>query len=243
MQDTRLANMTPHIIVGFGIMSNWTVHEIKFDTTTQTKFIDWLAKEKIFLESDSLGITKTATVGYLLKLHTQITNRTTLKELLCEELSDICLNPDLAVELDPMMKAKQIEAMSNGNIFIPEPPQFELYNTKISHSRDKDKVETFVFGIKCAVEHTRLLKEFFTQLSNPMEMDTRLGIFLPNGTAHMIGAGAYKKLLCNNNKYLQTITTIPVSNFQHAMLEIPFLCNQNTDINATNFYETILDQP
>jgi len=243
MQDTHPANTTTHIINGCCLTSHWTTCEIKFNTTMQTKFIDWLAKEKIFLESDSLGITKTATVGYLLKLHTHITNCTTLKEMLCVELSDICLNLDLTVELDLMMKAKQIEAMSNDDIFIPEPPQFKIYNTKISHGHDKEKVETFVFGIKCTVKHAQLLKEFFTQLGNPMEMDTRLGVFLPNGMAHVIRADAYKKLLCDNNKYLQTITTIPVGNFQHATLKIPFSCDQNTDIDATNLYETILDQP
>jgi len=239
MQDTRPANNTPHIIVGCRLMSDRTIREIKFDTTTQTKFIDWLAKEKIFLESNALGITKTATVGYLLKLHTRITNRNTLKELLREELSAICIDPDLAVELDPTMKAKQLEAMSNGDMFVPELPQFEVYNTKISHGRDKSKVETFVFGIKCAIENARLLKEFFTRLGNPMELDTRMGVFLPNGTVHVIGVDAYKKLLCDNNEYLQTITTVPVGDFPQEMLEIPF----SEDIDASNLYKTILDQP
>jgi len=87
------------------------------------------------------------------------------------------------------------------------------------------------------------LKEFFTQLGNPMEMDTQFGVFLLTGMTHLIRADAYKKLLCNNNEYLQTITTIPVGNFQHATLEIPFSCNQNTDIDSTNLYKTILDQP
>jgi len=133
--------------------------------------------------------------------------------------------------------------MSNGDMFSLELPQFEIFNTKITHGRNNNKVETFVFGIKCAVEHACLLKEFFTQLRNPMAVDTRIGVFLPNGTAHVIGAEAYKKLLCDNNEYLQTITTILIGDFQHATLNIPFSCDQNTDIDATNMYETILDQP
>jgi len=123
----------PHIIVGCHLMSNCTVQGIKFDTMTQTKFVDWLAKEKIFLESDSLAITKTTTVGYLLKLHTQITNCTTLKELLTAELHDLTLDLDLAVKLDPSLKSKQAEAMSNGDLFIPEPPPFEVFSTCIQH--------------------------------------------------------------------------------------------------------------
>jgi len=57
-QDTRPANSKPHIIIGCQIMSNRPIREIKFDTTMQTKLIDGLKKEHIFLESDSLGITK-----------------------------------------------------------------------------------------------------------------------------------------------------------------------------------------
>jgi len=224
-------------------MSDRTVWEIKFDTMMQTKFVDWLAKEKIFLESDSLGITKTATIGYLLKLHTRITNCTILKELLNDKLHDMTLNPDLAVELDPSLKSKQTEAMSNGDLFIPEQPPFKVFSTCIRHGCDKDKIETFVFGIKCAVNHARLLKEYFTQLSNPMELDTRFGVFLPTGTVHMIGMDAYKKLLCDNNKFLQTITTVPLGDFQHEMLDIPFSCDTNTNIDAKTLYDTMLDQP
>jgi len=242
-QDIHPTNTKPHIIIGCHLMSNQTVHEIKFNTTMQNKFVDWLAKEKIFLESDLLGITKTATIGYLLKLHTQITNCTTLKELLANELQNLNLNPDLVVKLDPTLKPKQVEAMSNGDIFIPEPPPFEVFSTCIHYGRDKDKVETFMFGIKCAVEHARLLKEYCTQFSNPMELDTRFSIFLPTGAVHMIGAEAYRKLLCDNNEFLQTITTVPIGDFQHEMLEIPFSCDTNTDIDAKTLYDTMLDQP
>jgi len=133
MQDICPMNTKPHIIVGCCIMSDRTVREIKFDTTTQNKLIDWLAKEKIFLESNLLGITNTATVGYLLKLHTHITNRTTLKELLTNEFNNITLNPDLAIKLDPSLKTKQVEAMSNGDLFIPKPPPFEIFPTCIRH--------------------------------------------------------------------------------------------------------------
>jgi len=72
----------PHIIVGCHLMSECTVQEIKFDTTKTTKFLDWLQKEKIFIEFDSLGIKKTTTVSYLTKIHPRLTNHTSLKLLL-----------------------------------------------------------------------------------------------------------------------------------------------------------------
>jgi len=132
--------------------------------------------------------------------------------------------------------------MSNGNLFVPKPPPFEIFPMCIRHGQDQDKIETFVFGIKCAVGHARLLKEFCMQLGNPMELDTRLGIFLPTGAVHMIGVEAYKKLLSNNNTFLETITTVPLGDFQHKMLTIPFSGDKNTDIDSTTLYETILDQ-
>jgi len=110
---------------------------MKFDTTKTTKLIDWLAKEKIFLKSDSLGIKKMATIGYLTKLHPHLTSCTHLKPLLSAELSDITIDPELACKLDSSLKSLQIDVMANGDIFIPEVPAFELYKTHLSYGHDK----------------------------------------------------------------------------------------------------------
>jgi len=61
--------------------------------------------------------------------------------------------------------------MSNGDLFIPEPPPFEIYQTEISYGRDKARVKTDVLGIKCSVGQAHLLKEFFSQIANPMAME------------------------------------------------------------------------
>jgi len=50
---------------------------------------------------------------------------------------------------------------------------------------------TDVFGIKCTVDHAQLLKEFFTQLGMPMDIEMCLGVFIPTGTVYLIGAKAY----------------------------------------------------
>jgi len=192
--DTCPMGTKPHIIVGCHLMSECTVQEIKFDTTKTTKFLDWLQKEKIFIEFDSLGIKKTTTVSYLTKIHPRLTNHTSLKLLLLDLLNDVVINLQLACKLDPSLEPKHIKAMLNGDIFIPEPPHFEIYKTRISCSCDKDQVKTDVIGIKCAIDKGRLLNEFFTQSSNPMEL-TRLGMFIPTGAVHMIGTDAYAKLL------------------------------------------------
>ncbi len=114
---------------------------------------------------------------------------------------------------------------------------------KIRHGCNDDCIETDVLGIKCTVEKSQLLKEFFTQISNPMELDTHIRLFLPTGAVHMIGPKAYAKLLRDNSLFLHNITMVPVSDFQHTTLNIPFSNNSMTDINAMTLYEMILDQP
>ncbi len=74
-------------------------------------------------------------------------------------------------------------------------------------------------------------------------METHTGVFVPTGTAHLISTKPYKKLLGDHNIYLQSITTIPLSDFQHETLDIPFSGDPNTDIDKTTLHETILSQP
>jgi len=207
-----------------------------------TKLVDWLKKEKIFLESDALGIKKMATIGYLTKLHPHLTSQTHLKPLLIKELSNITIDPTLACKLDLTQKQKQTEAMSNSDMFIPELPDFELYKAHISYGRDNDCFSTDVIGIKCATEIARLLKEFFSQLCNPMELDTHLGVFIPTGAVHQLGAPTYANLICKNNEFIHSVMMIPVGNFQHATLDIPFSTDNTTDINMTMLEEQILKQ-
>ncbi len=125
MQDSCPTSTKLHIIIGCCLARDCTIWEIKFDTTHTMQFISWLTKEKIYVKSDSLGISKTVTVGYLAKLHPCLTNCLTLKNLLQDELNDISINPNLVVELDPLLKQCQVDAMSNGNVFIPDPPSFK----------------------------------------------------------------------------------------------------------------------
>jgi len=233
----------PQVIVGCYVTSDRTLKEIKFDSTRTITFMDWLKKEKIFIDADSLGVRKTATIGYLFKLHHRLTNRSNLKNILSEELNEVVIDPNLAVELDPSLKDQQTEAMTNGDTFVPEPPPFEIYQTEISYGRDKQRVKTEVLGLKCSIEKARLLKEFFSQIANPMEMEKKIRMFVPTGAVHLIGAEAYTNLLCANNEFLQSITTVPMGDFQHDTLDIPFSTDKDTDINQTNLLKLISDQP
>jgi len=241
--NARTTGSGPQIIVGCHITSERTIRDMKFDTTKTTKLVDWLVTQKIFLESDSLGVKKTATIGYLAKLHPHLTSRMHLKPLLVEELSSIALDPELACELDPLQKPAQLEAMANGDMFIPQVPPFEIYKTHISYGRDKMRVKTDIIGIKCSIDKARLLKEFFAQLGNPMELDTRIGTFVPTGAVHLLGLDTYTNLICDHNSFIHSVATVPVGDFQHATLDIPFSCDANNDIDQTTLNDVILDQP
>ncbi len=202
--DTRANTKQQHIIVGCHLLSKRTIREIKFDKTKKS-FLDWLANERVFLESDSLRTARTASIGYLAHLHPQHTNKTTLKELLTIAFEDVHLDPSLAVELDPTLKTLQTEAKSNGDMFIPTPPPFELFNTKITHGRDKDKVSSDIIGVKCAVDKMRLLKEFFSQLASPTNYEKQIGFFIPTGAVHTIGTQNYAKLISDNHTFIQSV--------------------------------------
>jgi len=153
------------------------------------------------------------------------------------------IDPELACTLDPSLKDKHTEAMSNGDFFNPEVPSFELYPTDLTYGRDKARVETKTIGVKCEMAKLRLLKEFFAQMGNPMDLEMRIGIFVPTGAVHTIGVEAYTTLICDNNAFLNSITTIPLGDFQHETLDIPFSLDKTTDIDQTTLAELILEQP
>jgi len=241
LTDTRATTKKAHMIIGCNILSKCTIQDIKFDKN-QPKFMDWLVQEKIFVEADTLGITKMTTIDYLTRLHTDHTNRTQLKQLLKTALDDVIINANLAVKLNPLLKSQQTEAMLNGDFFTPAIPPFKVYKTKLIHGCEKNKVLTYVIGIKCKTEQARLLREFFLQLASPASYEKQIGLFIPTGAVHILGETAYAKMICDNNAFLQSVISIPNGNFQHATLDINFSM-KNTDINQMTLQETIEDQP
>jgi len=75
-----------------------------------------------------------------------------------------------------------------------------------------------------------------------MELDTRIGTFVPTGAVHLLGPEIYSSLICDNNSFLENIATVPVGDFQHETLDIPFSYDSNTDIDTTTINELILEQ-
>jgi len=224
------ATKQQHIIIGCHMMSKQTIHEIKFNKDKPT-FMTWMKKEKILIESDSLGVTKTTSIGYLTNLHPTLMNRTNLKQLLNDALKDIVLDTQLAVELDLELKTSQVTAKANVDMFIPAVPPFKLYKTCLTTGWDKEKVKTDIIGIKCAAAQARLLKDFYSQLASLVHYEKQIGVFVLTGAVHLLGAANYANLLHDNNSYLQSVVTILVGHFQHATLDIPFLLDPAMDID------------
>jgi len=89
----------------------------------------------------------------------------------------------------------------------------------------------------------RLLKEFFSQLASPASYEKQIGFFIPTGAVHTLGTQNYVKLISENHAFIQSMVAIPIGDFQHATLDIPFLMDANTDIDKTTLVEVIGDQP
>jgi len=108
---------------------------------------------------------------------------------------------------------------------------------KLVHGCDKKtKVETDVLGIKSTAPQACLLKEFFAQLASPEHYEKQIGVFVPTGTVHLLGTDNYVKLICDNNQFIHSVVTIPIGNFQHAMLGIPFSIDTSTNIDQTTLW-------
>jgi len=202
----------------------------------------WMKKEKLYVESDTLGVAKTTMVSYLTKIHLYFINHSILNTLLQKAIKDITLDSNLAVDLNPMLKSLYNEAKMNGNMFIPELPPFKLYKTRLTHGNDKSKVEMTVVGIKCVTGKVHLLKEYFLQLASPASYKKQIGVFVPTGVAHLTGAINYAKIICDDNTFSDNVITIPVSDFQHATLDIPFSLQANMDIEQVMLNDLICDQ-
>jgi len=230
-----------HVCIGCHVFSNRTLSAIKFQSPGH-HLLDWLKKERVFVESDSLGIDRPITIGHFIKIAPDITHLTNFREHLASQLMLIDIDAATAVDLAPYLKDAQLEAMSNGDDYIPILPPFELYRTKITHGRDPNQVSTEVIGVKGKPRDAKLLSEFFTRLAATTSNDHRDGIFLPKGAVHQVGPQTYEQILQENNFFLTQTATIPVNleyNAWFAVIEP----QTTTDIEPISLHEHLLRQP
>jgi len=123
----------------------------------------------------------------------------------------IDVDEETAIALAPHLQQTKLDAMTNGDDYVPILPNFELYQTRLSHGRDPSKVTTDVIGIKGAPQDAKLLGEFFTRFAAETNNDHRDGMFLPKGAANLLGPTTYERVLKEHNFFLTQVATIPVN--------------------------------
>jgi len=62
---------------------------------------------------------------------------------------------DTAIALAPHLKEVQLDAMTNGNEYVPILPNFKIYKMKISHGQEPKQVTTKVFRVKGVLYDTK----------------------------------------------------------------------------------------
>jgi len=147
----------------------------------------------------------------LTKIALTITHLANFCDHLANQLMLVEIDADTAVALAPHLKQAQLEAMTNGNKFVPIFPAFEVYRTHLTHGQAPSQVKTDVIGVKCASPDAKLLSEFFTCMAAATNNDNHDGVFLPKGAVHLLGLNTYEQVLKDNNFFLTTIATVPIN--------------------------------
>jgi len=230
-----------HVCIGCHMLSNRTLGNIKFQSN-DGNLLAWLKKEKIFIKSDSLGLEQPVTIGYFTKIASAITHLAKFRDHLANQLMLVEIDAATAVELALHLKQQQIDAMLNGDDFIPILPEFEIYRTRISHGRDKDKVSTNVLGVKSSPKDAKLLGEFFTHLAAATNSDQHDGVFLPKGAAYLLGPQTYTQVLQENEFFLTTVATIPVNLEYNAWFAV-IDPTQTSETDPVSLHDHLLRKP
>jgi len=207
-----------NVCIGCNLLSNRTLGSIKHRSTSN-HLLAWIKKERIFVESDRLGTERPRTVGYFTNIAPDITHLQNFQDHLANQLMMIEVDAATAVELAPHLKDQQLEAMSNGDDYIPILPPFQVYRTRLTHGQVPLQVTMDVIGIKCAPQDAKLLGEFFTRLAS-ITSNHHDGIFVPKGAAYLLGVTTYKQILKVNNFVLTMVATIPINMEYDAWLAI-----------------------
>jgi len=114
------------------VLSNRTLGNIKFNSN-EKHLMAWLKQARVFIESDSLGTDRPVTIGHFTQISPALTNLGNFHAHLVDQLMLIDMEADTAIELAPQLKSTQLDAMSNGDDFVPILPNFALYKTRLSH--------------------------------------------------------------------------------------------------------------
>jgi len=229
-----------HVCIGCHLLSNRSIGNIKFHSA-ENHLLAWLKKARIFIEADSLGTDRPVTIGYFTQIAATFTHLANFRDTLVNQLMLVDIDAATAVNLAPHLKQAQLDAMTNGDDYIPILPEFVIYRTRISHGRDTSRTTTEVLGVKTAPRDAKLLTEFFTRMAS-VTNDQRDGLFLPKGAAYLLGPQQYAQMLQANNFFLTTVATVPVNLEYQAWFAI-IDPHQTSDTEPISLHEHLLRKP
>jgi len=229
------------VCIGCHVMCNRSLGQIKF-RSPEGHLLTWLKKERIFLESDTLGIERPVTIGYFTKIATDLTHLANYRDHIANQLMMVDIDTNLAVTLAPHLQQEQLAAMTSGDEYTPILPDFEVYRTHISHGREPHKISTPVLGIKTAPRDAKLLGEFFTRLASETNDDQRDGVFVPKGANNLLGETTYAQILHDNIFFLTTVMTVPVNLPYDAWFAI-IDPTQTSETEPVSLYDHLVRKP
>ena len=224
--------------IGCQINGNRTLNNIKH-AVKLNQLLSWLYREQVYLEADGLGVGKTKTIGYLTHIHPRLINRNHRKTQLVEIMEMTHINFNDACKLDISLKPTSGEMTDISDDPTVNCPPFEIFHTSIGTGPANARSETDVIGIKCNVGKSALVREFFLQAAEQLEIK-RQGKFVPAGLANVIGQDTMKKLICDNNKYLKSTSSVPIYGIPKEALLVEMEINDEDD-NTKKVRITALD--
>jgi len=160
--DEDKTSTTNKVRLGCNINGNRTLNHLKH-AQKPNKLITWLYREKVYLDADTLGISKTKTVGYLSRIHPRLVNRTHTKNKLLEVIEMTHVHHHEASKLDNSIMVESTDMTDNDDEPTVHCPPFEIFQTTIGLGPANARSEKDVIGIKCAVRKAALVCEFFLQ--------------------------------------------------------------------------------
>jgi len=230
-----------YICIGCHVLSNRSLGNIKF-RSSDNHLLAWLKQERVFIESNGLGTEQPVTIGYFTKIAADMTHLANFRDHLVNQLMLVEIDATTAIDLAPHLKNAQLDAMSNGDDFVPILLEFEIYRTHLSHGREPAQVKTDVLGVKCAPHDAKLVTEFFTHMASETSSAQRDGVFLPKGAIHLLGPTTYEQVLKDNNFFLTTVATIPI-NLEHRAWYAVVDPTAPSDSELISLYDHLIRKP
>jgi len=223
------------VTIGCIIHSSTTIKEIKNKKIETTTFLKCLNKNQIYIETDSLRYEVTQVVGYLLKLHPNITHHDSMKELFAEYLYRTSITPDDVIALEDSTKEHYQQIMDSGEDSEAFVPLFKVFPTTISSRPNNDQISSCTLGIRTSSKYQNLLCKLLTCLFQTPAPEIAHIQFTLCGISTVIGLENYQKLILTNNKYLSIIATIPINGItSHTLdlnIQVAHLTNPNKQMS------------